>query len=101
MTTMTLYTGAGASYSPIYEEGRTVSEFVRLIADEGKGITDGVITATVIDTNDPERWTDCEMPSDPTIENALTRYANELTNGNAENLQEATENLIKIVKEDK
>lgn len=40
-------------------------------------------------------------PDDPiTAEDVLTRYANELTNGNAENIQEATENLIKIVKED-
>ena len=40
-------------------------------------------------------------PSAPTDDEALTRYANELTNGNVETLQEATENLIKIVKEDK
>lgn len=38
---------------------------------------------------------------EPTADEALTRYANELTNGNAENIQEATETLIKIVKEDK
>lgn len=36
-----------------------------------------------------------------TEEEALTSYANELTGGNAETLQEATETLIKIVKEDK
>jgi hypothetical protein len=39
-------------------------------------------------------------PSAPTDDEALTRYANELTDGNAETLQEATENLIKIIKED-
>ena len=35
-----------------------------------------------------------------TEDEAITRYANELTGGNSENIQEATENLIKIVKED-
>lgn len=105
MTIIKLYTGGGVSYSPEYAEGRTESDFVRLVADEGMGITDGIIVTTVVDTNDPERWVDCEMPEepeeDPHADEALTRYTNELTNGNAETLQEATETLIKIVKEDK
>jgi hypothetical protein len=50
-------------------------------------------------------WELVELPPAPEYapseDEALTRYANELTNGNAETLQEATENLIKIVKEDK
>jgi hypothetical protein len=65
MTKMTLYTGRGVSYSPEYADGRTESDYVRLVADEGMGITDGVIVATVIDTNDPVRWTDCELPEEP------------------------------------
>lgn len=105
MRTTILYTGGGKTFSPVREEGMVESGYVRLIAEEGMGITDGVITATVIDTNDPKRWTDCEMPEEPetdtNTDEALTRYANELTGGNAENIQEATETLIKIVKEDK
>lgn len=50
-------------------------------------------------------WELVDLPPEPepapTEEEALTRYANELTGGNAENIQEATETLIKIVKEDK
>ena len=64
MTKMTLYTGGGVSYSPQYADGRTESDYVRLVADDGKGITDGVNIVTVIDTNDPERWTNCELPED-------------------------------------
>lgn len=49
-------------------------------------------------------WELVELPPAPEYapseEEALARYANELTNGNAETLTEATENLIKIVKED-
>lgn len=65
MTVLKLYTGRGVSYSTEYAEGRVESDFVRLVADEGMGITDGVIAATVVDTNDPERWTDCELPDEP------------------------------------
>lgn len=49
-------------------------------------------------------WELVELPPEPddpiTADEALTRYANELTNGNAETMQEATETLIKIIKED-
>lgn len=48
-------------------------------------------------------WELVELPPVPepemTDDAALTRYANELTNGNAETLQEATETLIKKLKE--
>lgn len=54
---------------------------------------------------DTLEWELVELPPVPEHElsddEALTRYANEMTDGNAETLQEATENLIKIVKEDK
>jgi hypothetical protein len=50
-------------------------------------------------------WELVELPPTPdepiTDDEALTRYANKLTNGNAENIQEATETLIKQLKEDK
>ncbi len=44
-------------------------------------------------------WVLVEVPI--TDENALVRYANELTGASDETLEEATETLIKIVKEDK
>lgn len=54
---------------------------------------------------DSLEWELVELPPvpepEPSDDEALTRYANELTGGNAETLQEATETLIKIVKEDK
>ena len=55
---------------------------------------------------DTLEWELAELPPEPetdptTEEEALTRYANELTGGNAETLQEATEILIKTVKGDK
>ena len=53
------------------------------------------------------RYKDYEVPDpvDPEAEQeqaeALTRYSNELTGANDTTLEEATETLIKIVKEDK
>lgn len=78
--------------------------------DGCKYITDGVVCTDSIylGKNDSiERWHDTNeeppVPEDEdiTADKALTRYANELTGGNAETLQDATETLIKIVKEDK
>lgn len=62
MTTIKLYTGGGVSLSPRNGEGRAESEYVRLIADDGKGITDGNIITTCVDTKTPEAWTDCDAP---------------------------------------
>lgn len=51
---------------------------------------------------DTLKWELVELPPEPepTNEEALTRYANELTGSTAETLQEATENLIKHFKEE-
>lgn len=40
------------------------TERLRLIADDGKGITDGtqVVTCIDIDASDKVKWTDCEAP---------------------------------------
>lgn len=55
-----------------------------------------------------ETWTDTEdaivqgwelVEAPITEDEALTRYANELTGGSAETLEEATETLIKLAKE--
>lgn len=66
---------------------RGVSEFI----DNGEGIVEVWRYIELTDEEKPE----------PPADEALTRYSNELTGGNAENIQEATETLIKIVKEDK
>lgn len=70
MKRITLYTGGGVSLSPIFAEGRRVSEYVRLVADDGMGITDGTTVTTCIDTRAPEAWYDCAAPVDPVEENA-------------------------------
>lgn len=72
MNRITLYTGGGVSLSPVFEEGRKISDYVRLIADDGKGITDGNIIKTCIDTKTPDAWTDCELPPEPTPEEEAT-----------------------------
>ncbi len=51
------------------------------------------------DEGDAIRQTWTVVPEPITEEDALTRYANELTGASDESLTEATETLIKIVKE--
>lgn len=63
MKTMNLYTGGGVSLSPQDGEGRTKTAYIRLVADDGKCITDGNIVTTCIDTNTPEKWSDCDTPT--------------------------------------
>ena len=50
MNTITLYTGNGASLSP-NPTGRTESDYVRLVADDGKMLTNGFDSAYCIDVN--------------------------------------------------
>ena len=67
-----LYTGNGVSLSPVNAEGRTESKYVRLIADEGKAITNGVTVTTCVDvlSTDAPNWTDCELPAEEDSEEA-------------------------------
>ena len=67
MRTIKLYTGGGASFSPTKRPGSTLSNYVRLVADSGAAITNGIIITTVIDVpkTDSANWSDCEMPPDP------------------------------------
>lgn len=64
MNTITLYTGGGVSLSPQAAEDRRVSDYVRLVADEDRGITDGTHVVTCIDVLavDVGAWTDCDAP---------------------------------------
>lgn len=61
MKQLALYTGGGVSLSPRSGEGRRVSNYVRLIAEDGCAITDGNVITACIDTLTPENWTDCPM----------------------------------------
>ena len=49
MTQMTLYTGGGVSLSPVRAEGRTESDYVRLIADEGMMLVNGERSTLCVD----------------------------------------------------
>lgn len=65
MTVKTLYVytrpDGGTDISPIApEEGTAYETRHRLIADEGKILTDGKLFAYVIDTNNPDTWKEIE-----------------------------------------
>ena len=64
MTVTPLYTGSGVSLSPQNVDGRILSDYVRLIADTDKAITNGTITITCIDVQkaDVDSWIDCALP---------------------------------------
>ena len=69
MTTMLLYRYKDASGGTVVsprrpEDGVAFTIKYRLIADENKGITDGVVITTVVDTESPNSWSDCELPAD-------------------------------------
>lgn len=74
MTQIALYTGNGVSLSPQNAEGRRVSDYVRLVADEGMGITDGNIVTTCVDVlaDNVGLWSDCELPPEEYDEEATT-----------------------------
>ena len=63
MRQITMYTGDGVSLSPQNGEGRTVSQYTRLIADNGKAITNGSIVTICIDVPSAEivNWSDCDL----------------------------------------
>lgn len=66
MTTIILYTGEGVSLSPIYKENRVESNYIRLIADDGKILQKEDITSICIDvlSSDASNWTEIERPPD-------------------------------------
>ncbi len=68
MNKINLYTGGGISLSPFDGEDRVLSSVVRLVADEGRGITDGQTVTTSIDTRNPDVWIDCDLPEETPAE---------------------------------
>lgn len=59
-----LYTTEAAYLTEHPGENCTISLFVRLIAEEGKAITDGETVTVCVDVlkENVPLWTDCEMP---------------------------------------
>ena len=53
----------GISVSPI-KPNVEYTEMVRLIADEGKALTDGTNTTMCIDVSSAEGWTEIDTPKD-------------------------------------
>lgn len=53
----------GISVSPI-KPNVEYTEMVRLVADEGKTLTDGTNTTTCIDVSSTEGWTEIDTPKD-------------------------------------
>lgn len=66
MTILQLYTGGGISLSPLNGDGRYLSDYVRLIADDGKMLTNGERTALCLDVlvNDASNWTEIDAPAE-------------------------------------
>lgn len=79
MTQITLYTGGGVSFSPQYAEGRTVSSFVRLVADEGMMLTNGEVSIECVDvlSTDVNAWSEVpyvEPNPEPTADPATPAW---------------------------
>lgn len=69
MERIILYTD-GNSLSTTAFDNWEVAKFVRLVADEGKAITDGIDIINRIDTNRPENWSDCDSPEEAEVTEA-------------------------------
>lgn len=63
MRILTLYRGAGVSFSPVNAEGRTESGYVRLVAEDGMVLTykNDVVSCIDVAATDADRWE--EIPS--------------------------------------
>ena len=64
MKQVTLYTGNGVTLSPVYVDGRKESNYIRLISEDGKAITNGTVVTFCVDVPKEEgsKWADCELP---------------------------------------
>ena len=68
MQTITLYRytrpDGGITTSPIEPDTPFALRY-RLIADEGKALTDGTTVTECTDTDNPDAWTEIDAPDDP------------------------------------
>ena len=67
----------GVTVSPIKPEGE-YTEMDRLIADEGKALTNGEIITSCVDTESVEGWSEVDDPTDETDEATEQDYLNAL-----------------------
>lgn len=60
-----VYSGENGKIITLVKLPMDYEEMVRIIADDNKQITNGEITATVIDvkTEDVEKWTEIDLPA--------------------------------------
>lgn len=95
MRQIPLYSGNGASLSP-NGEGRTLSAYVRLVADEGMILKNGERETIVVDVlaTSASEWREIPDGEPLTEEEALTRYANSVTGASDPDLISAAETLI-------
>ena len=63
MIQMTLYKKQGAySYSLVQDADAVPSGLIRLVADDGKWLTNGVDTVSAIDVVSADGWTEVDAP---------------------------------------
>lgn len=79
MKTITLYrytrSNGGVTVSPVQPDGAPYDLRYRLIADEGKALTDGTNVTSCTDTDDPTRWTEIDDPGEmPDVEQKAMAY---------------------------
>jgi hypothetical protein len=79
MIVIPLYSGEGVSFSEEYVEGRVRSAYVRLVADDGMMLKNGVQTAICVDVlaTEADEWTEvdyAEPPSEPTDSDKAEAY---------------------------
>lgn len=69
MQTITLYRyvrpDGGVTTSPVKPNGEYTERY-RLIADEGKVLTDGATVAVCVDATSPDGWTEIDDPGEMT-----------------------------------
>lgn len=84
MMQMVLYTGNGASLTPIAAEGRDTSVYVRLVADDGKVLQNGDTVTQCIDVlaKDVGNWIEIDEP-EPEEESTAEEVLNILLGGEA------------------
>lgn len=74
MQIITLYryerAGGGITVSPIKPDAE-YTEMYRLVADEGKALTNGEITTTCTDVKSTEGWSEIDAPIEPEQQNSV------------------------------
>lgn len=82
MQTITLYhyirADGGVTTSPVKPDGVDYDLRYRLIADDGKAITDDTTVAACIDVSSLDGWTEIDDPGDDAVEATAEGYQDAL-----------------------